>query len=118
VVVGLRDLPTQARVLDDAAPTLLLRTRSVPEVLDALAERGIVSVLLEGGPALAGAFLAAGAVDRVTWYIAPMLLGSGATAVSDAGVRTLTEALRLDVDSLAVLDGDVRVSGLIRQKGD
>nr|BFF04008.1 bifunctional diaminohydroxyphosphoribosylaminopyrimidine deaminase/5-amino-6-(5-phosphoribosylamino)uracil reductase RibD [Streptoalloteichus tenebrarius] len=77
VVVGVGDLPAGARVLDDSAETLHLRTRDVDEVLAALAERGVVDVLLEGGPRLAGAFLAAGRVRRVLAYLAPTLLGSG-----------------------------------------
>lgn len=83
-------VPAGARVLDDAAPTLIAvaedaETRlpdvvrlpraehglSVPALLDALHERGIRSVLLEGGPTLAGAFVARGAVDKVVGYLAP-----------------------------------------------
>jgi diaminohydroxyphosphoribosylaminopyrimidine deaminase / 5-amino-6-(5-phosphoribosylamino)uracil reductase len=42
--------------------------------LAALRERGISSVLCEGGPTLAGRLLAAGLVQRVVWLIAPTLL--------------------------------------------
>ena len=40
-------------------------------------EHDVVSVLLEGGPVLAGSFVAAGLVDRVVGYVAPALLGDG-----------------------------------------
>ncbi len=75
VVVGMREIPTSARVLDDAAPTLVLRTRDIGDVLDALTDHP--DVLLEGGPRLAGAFLAARSVDRIQAYLAPMFLGAG-----------------------------------------
>lgn len=50
---------------------------SVKAALSALFERGLTSILLEGGPRLAGAFFRAGAVDRVSLFIAPKLLGEG-----------------------------------------
>ena len=58
----------------------------LPALLDALQDRGVVSVLLEGGPTLAGAFVAQGLVDRVVGYVAPALLGAGPAALAGAGV--------------------------------
>lgn len=52
------------------------RGLSVPALLADLHARGVRSVLLEGGPTLAGAFVAAGAVDKVVGYLAPVLLGA------------------------------------------
>ena len=43
-----------------------------------LAERGIGSLLLEGGPHLNAAFLEAGLIDEVYWTIGPHLLGTDA----------------------------------------
>ncbi len=48
--------------------------------MKALRERRVRSILLEGGPTLAGSFLAAGLVDRVIGYIAPMVIGGGGLA--------------------------------------
>lgn len=45
--------------------------------MNALYERGITSVLLEGGPTLAREMLAAGLVDRFCWLIAARFLGGG-----------------------------------------
>lgn len=112
VVVGTGELPAGARIGDDAAPTLHLRTRDPHAVLAALAERGVVDVLLEGGPRLAGAFLAAGCVHRVLAYLAPKLLGAGPVALADAGVATITEALCLDVEEVTMSGPDVRVSAV------
>ncbi|WP_424190621.1 bifunctional diaminohydroxyphosphoribosylaminopyrimidine deaminase/5-amino-6-(5-phosphoribosylamino)uracil reductase RibD [Actinokineospora sp. G85] len=109
VVVGLGDIPAGARVLDDAAETLHVRTREPAEVLAALSARGVVDVLLEGGPALAGAFVAAGLVDRVLAYLAPALLGAGTPALGAAGVSTITGAHRFRVEGVTMSGPDVRV---------
>src|SRR3954463_13819834 len=55
-VMGLRDVPATARVLDDAAETVLLRPRDPHEALAALRGRDRQHVFLEGGPTLAQAF--------------------------------------------------------------
>ncbi|QBJ98898.1 bifunctional diaminohydroxyphosphoribosylaminopyrimidine deaminase/5-amino-6-(5-phosphoribosylamino)uracil reductase RibD [Rhodococcus sp. ABRD24] len=105
VVVGTREIPSTARVLDGAAPTLILRTHDVDEVLAALADRD--DVLVEGGPRLAGAFLAAGRIDRIQAYLAPVVLGAGSHAVEDAGVRTIAEALRFRRESVEPIGEDL-----------
>jgi diaminohydroxyphosphoribosylaminopyrimidine deaminase/5-amino-6-(5-phosphoribosylamino)uracil reductase len=109
VVVGRRPLPKSARVFDGTAPTVVLAERDPLLVLKRLAGRDVVSVLLEGGPTLAGAFLAAGAVDKVVAYLAPAFLGSGMSALGDAGVSSISEAFRWHVDEVATLGEDVRV---------
>ncbi|CAM5381108.1 bifunctional diaminohydroxyphosphoribosylaminopyrimidine deaminase/5-amino-6-(5-phosphoribosylamino)uracil reductase RibD [Streptomyces narbonensis] len=130
-----------ARILDDAAPTLIAiaenaenaenaatglpdvvrlpragRGLSVPALLDALHERGVRSVLLEGGPTLAGAFVAAGAVDQVVGYLAPVLLGAGPQALADAGITTITDALRLDVIETARIGTDIRITATPKER--
>ncbi|CAM5371607.1 bifunctional diaminohydroxyphosphoribosylaminopyrimidine deaminase/5-amino-6-(5-phosphoribosylamino)uracil reductase RibD [Streptomyces narbonensis] len=130
-----------ARILDDAAPTLIAiaenaenaenaatglpdvvrlpragRGLSVPALLDALHERGVRSVLLEGGPTLAGAFVAAGAVNQVVGYLAPVLLGAGPQALADAGITTITDALRLDVIETARIGTDIRITATPKER--
>ncbi|GAA1362072.1 bifunctional diaminohydroxyphosphoribosylaminopyrimidine deaminase/5-amino-6-(5-phosphoribosylamino)uracil reductase RibD [Streptomyces beijiangensis] len=120
-----------ARVLDEAAPTLIAVAEDaqteladaevvrlprsaagldIPALLAALQERGVRHVLLEGGPTLAGAFVAAGAVDRVVAYLAPVLLGEGPAALTGAGITTITEALRLDVTETVRIGADFRIT--------
>jgi diaminohydroxyphosphoribosylaminopyrimidine deaminase/5-amino-6-(5-phosphoribosylamino)uracil reductase len=113
-VMGLRDLPADRRVFDDAARTVHLRTRDPHEALKELFELDRQHVFLEGGPTLAAAFWAAGLVDEVVTYVAPILLGSGRQAVSDLGIGTIADAAHLTVTDVAVLepagpDDDVNV---------
>jgi diaminohydroxyphosphoribosylaminopyrimidine deaminase/5-amino-6-(5-phosphoribosylamino)uracil reductase len=118
--------PASAAVLDGAAPTLVVtggpsygdqRTLVIESdptdlraLLLALAERGVVSVLLEGGPTLAGSFLREGLVDRVVGYVAPALLGAGPPALADAGIGTIDEAIRMELTDVTRLGDDVRLT--------
>src|SRR5262245_34636271 len=104
VVMGERDLDPSRRIFDDAAETLHLRTRDPEAALKDLFARDRQHVFLEGGPTLAAAFLTAGLVDEVVTYVAPMLLGSGRSAVGDLGITTVSEALHLPVTDVTVLD--------------
>src|SRR5690606_41319518 len=45
------------------------------DVLDDLGARGVVQLLVEGGPSVAGAFHRAGLVDAYVLYLAPVLFG-------------------------------------------
>ncbi|MFF7011680.1 bifunctional diaminohydroxyphosphoribosylaminopyrimidine deaminase/5-amino-6-(5-phosphoribosylamino)uracil reductase RibD [Streptomyces fimicarius] len=124
-----------ARVLDDTAPTLVAVAEDAPTdhlpeaavlrlpraagrgldldaLLAALHERGVRSVLLEGGPTLAGAFVAAGKVDKVVGYLAPVLLGAGPAALADAGISTISGALRLDVTETVPIGPDLRITAV------
>ncbi len=56
---------------------LELHAGPLEEELRALAAEGVQSLLLEGGPTLAGAFLRAGLVDKLLLFVAPTLSGAG-----------------------------------------
>ena len=70
----------------------------------------MVSVLLEGGPTLAAAFVTAGLVDRVVAYVAPALLGAGPGVVGELGVGTITDAVRLRLCEVTRVGDDLRLT--------
>ncbi|OBG98104.1 bifunctional diaminohydroxyphosphoribosylaminopyrimidine deaminase/5-amino-6-(5-phosphoribosylamino)uracil reductase RibD [Mycobacterium sp. E3247] len=108
VVVGMREIPPEAKVLNDDSRTMVIRTHDPMEVIRALSDR--TDVLLEGGPTLAGAFLRAGAVNRILVYVAPMLLGGPVSAVDDVGVPTIARALRWQFDGIDRVGPDLLLS--------
>ena len=55
--------------------------------------RPVQSVLVEAGPGLATALLAADLVDRVWWFVAPKVVGAGTPAVRDLGTARMADAL-------------------------
>jgi diaminohydroxyphosphoribosylaminopyrimidine deaminase / 5-amino-6-(5-phosphoribosylamino)uracil reductase len=66
----------------------------VRSALDQLGALGITSVLLEGGPHLAGAFLDAGEIDEIRLFLAPLVLGGSAARdpLEGQGVQRISEA--------------------------
>jgi diaminohydroxyphosphoribosylaminopyrimidine deaminase/5-amino-6-(5-phosphoribosylamino)uracil reductase len=89
----------------------------VRSALDQLGAAGISSLLLEGGPHLAGAFLDAREIDEVRLFLAPLLLGGrkarvplegeGVDAIADAG-----RALSLECEAI---DDDLLISARMRE---
>lgn len=80
-------------------------------LLAGLADRGVHTVMVEGGPRLAAAFLSAGLVDRWLRYEAPVVLGGGVDwpdtfppARQGDPAFSLTRSLRVGRDLLTVLD--------------
>ena len=109
-VMGLRPVPAAARMLDDAARTLVLPTRDPAEALAKLFAEDRQHVFLEGGPTLAAAFLRAGLVDEVVAYVAPALLGAGRSSVGDLGVTSIDGIRRFDLLDTARVGDDVRLT--------
>lgn len=88
-----------ARALERAGAQVVRLERVDPEtVLADLLRHGVWSVLVEGGARIAGAFVEAGAFDRVAVDCAPVLIGGEEAPgpVAGAGTATLEGAPRLD----------------------
>jgi diaminohydroxyphosphoribosylaminopyrimidine deaminase/5-amino-6-(5-phosphoribosylamino)uracil reductase len=85
--------------------------------LDQLGALGVASVLLEGGPHLAGAFLDAGEIDEIRLFLAPLLLGGSAARdpLEGEGVERISEALRALTMSCESIGEDLLISARLRE---
>jgi diaminohydroxyphosphoribosylaminopyrimidine deaminase/5-amino-6-(5-phosphoribosylamino)uracil reductase len=90
------------------------RVRSALEQLSAI---GVSSVLLEGGPHLAGAFLDAGEIDEIRLFLAPLLLGGSAARdpLEGKGVERISEALRALTCECERVGEDLLISARLRE---
>jgi diaminohydroxyphosphoribosylaminopyrimidine deaminase / 5-amino-6-(5-phosphoribosylamino)uracil reductase len=134
-------LPAVGRVFDGSAPTLVATTErasddrraewesagaevqvcerdayggvSLAALVAALGKRDVQGVLVEGGPTLAWSAVRDGVVDRVVFYLAPLLVGgAGArSAMEGAGFAPIADAVRLTPTSVARLGDDLRWEG-------
>jgi diaminohydroxyphosphoribosylaminopyrimidine deaminase / 5-amino-6-(5-phosphoribosylamino)uracil reductase len=142
VVTRSADLPPEAKVLatarqtrtivvaDEATPAArrMLETRGAELIevggsglrgaLQTLAGLGLLDVLCEGGPTLAGELLAEGLIDRVLLFLAPLIVGRGAPDLFAApAVHAVDRAWRLtDVSWRPVCD-DLMLSGTVVKGG-
>jgi diaminohydroxyphosphoribosylaminopyrimidine deaminase/5-amino-6-(5-phosphoribosylamino)uracil reductase len=92
-------------------------TARVRAALLQLGETGITSILLEGGPRLAGAFLDADEIDELRLFVAPIVLGgrTARSALEGEGVETIAEAphaLSMDCESLG---DDLLISARLKE---
>lgn len=110
VVIGDSAVPRDARAQDGAAPSLRLTGHDPGRALAELADRGVQHVLLEGGPTLLTAWLAADVVDAVIWFVAPMRLGAGPVAV-----LRMVVPVAVDVQEMRPMGDDVAVMGTVRR---
>jgi diaminohydroxyphosphoribosylaminopyrimidine deaminase/5-amino-6-(5-phosphoribosylamino)uracil reductase len=122
VVVGRAASRLATDALEAAGADVIVATGEneparVRSALDQLGQAGITSILLEGGPRLAGAFLDAGEVDEIRLFVAPVVVG-GSNArdpLEGEGVERIAEATRalvLDVERIA---DDVLISARLRE---
>jgi diaminohydroxyphosphoribosylaminopyrimidine deaminase/5-amino-6-(5-phosphoribosylamino)uracil reductase len=143
VVDGQGRTPLSARILDDAAPTLVAvgadadpdRRKQLREsraevvelprqggrldlraLLATLYEREVRQVLVEGGATLAGSFVRERLVDAVVGYHAPTLLGAGPPVLADAGITTLAASMRLSLSDVRQVGNDVRIVARVERE--
>ncbi len=87
--------------------------RDLLAVLTELGRRGIQSVLVEGGAGVASALLEAGLVDKVTFFIAPMIIGGreAPNAIGGSGAERIADAIDLQDLEVSQRGADFEITG-------
>lgn len=122
VVVGRAASRTAVSSLTSAGAQVLVATGAnepdrVRSALLQLGARGITSVLLEGGPHLAGAFLDAGEIDELRLFLAPLVLG-GRTArdpIEGQAPERIADAVRALTLTCESVGEDLLASARLRE---
>ncbi len=89
----------------------------VRSALDQLGSSAITSLLLEGGPHLAGGFFDAEEIDEIRLFLAPLVVGgkSARTPVEGEGTEAIGEAMRAHGLECERIDDDLLVRARIRE---
>ena len=87
--------------------------RDLLSLLEQLGGRLLQSVLIEGGAGIAGTFLHSGLVNKVTFFIAPMIIGGRAApnAIGGTGAESLTDAIQLESVEVVQRGRDLEITG-------
>jgi diaminohydroxyphosphoribosylaminopyrimidine deaminase / 5-amino-6-(5-phosphoribosylamino)uracil reductase len=88
----------------------------LPALLGALGRRGVTSVLVEGGPTLAAAFLTAGLVDEIVGYIRAAVLGAGRPLLDLPDVRSIADLRAFRLTAVEQIGQDARISAVARRR--
>lgn len=110
-----RHPPPGAEALEVPCPGGAMAPR---DILAALAERGLSRVLVEGGADTLGRFLDAGMIDELHLMVAPIVLGSGKTGLNLAPIDRLDQALRPEVRTMRMADGDMLAICALGREGE
>jgi diaminohydroxyphosphoribosylaminopyrimidine deaminase/5-amino-6-(5-phosphoribosylamino)uracil reductase len=90
---------------------------SFAAIVRALGDRGLTSLLVEGGATVAAEALCAGVVDRLVLFLAPALLGGDAVpAVGALGLRRVADAIALETPSVARVGHDLVLEARVRRR--
>jgi diaminohydroxyphosphoribosylaminopyrimidine deaminase/5-amino-6-(5-phosphoribosylamino)uracil reductase len=116
IVFGDPESPGTAALRGQGVEIVNLKRRDLNSVLRELASRSLQSVLVEGGSTIAGEFLEAGLVNKVTFFIAPKIVGGveAPSAIGGTGVDAMAEALELEQVAVVQRGKDIEVTGYPR----
>lgn len=111
----LRDAGAEVCVLPERAGRVDLAA-----LMDALGRRGVLNLLVEGGGDLAGGALAAGVVDRVMLFYAPLIIGGrdAVPAVGGEGAECVADALRLHDVTTRRIGDDLLIEGSLPREAE
>ena len=88
------------------------------KLLTVLGQKQITSVLVEGGAALTGSFCDRNLADKVTVFIAPIIIGGekARTAIGGKGTDKIVNSLKLERIKTKRFDSDMMITGYIGRK--
>jgi len=110
IVMGLREIPSDFNLHNDAAETVFLRSHDFSDLLQLCAEREFNQLLIESGSELGTALLKAGLIDELIIFQAASLLGSGQSFIGDLGATNIKEKMDFLIRDVAQFGNDLKIT--------
>jgi diaminohydroxyphosphoribosylaminopyrimidine deaminase/5-amino-6-(5-phosphoribosylamino)uracil reductase len=110
IVMGNSSIDQKSNILNDDAPTQIIKSQEIPALIDFVNQAGFNRVLVESGPIFGSALLAAGLIDEVILYLAPTIFGSGTNSIAEIGIKTITDRLDLILISNEAIGSDLKLT--------
>jgi len=134
VVAGRQSLPVDRRIWERSPLVISARSLGVPsgEVMvvggedewpdpvksaQALADRGLLDVLLEGGPQLAGAWWRAGVVSRAVIYVGARMAGGSGMPPLEGDFATMAQSRAVNIKDVRMVGPDIRIEFILPEGG-
>lgn len=114
IICGEQAVPATNQIFDNEARTVVVKSKSIPDLMSMLSDEGFNQVLVEAGPTFGSALLVSGNIDELIIYQAPKLLGAGKDFVSDLGISTLDNHLELELLSVERCGSDIKSHYAVR----
>jgi diaminohydroxyphosphoribosylaminopyrimidine deaminase/5-amino-6-(5-phosphoribosylamino)uracil reductase len=133
-------MPLNARVLKDPSKLIIATTRKankskikklqqkgvnvlvidvkqgrvdLQKLMKALGKLEITSIMIEGGAVLNSAVIKSGIVDKILFFLAPSVIGSGLGAIGDLGITKVGKSIQLKHSSSKKIGKDILVEGYL-----
>ncbi len=110
IVMGLREIPSEFNLHNDAAETVFLKSHDFSELLKLCADRDFNLVFVESGSELGTALLKAGLIDELVIFQAASLLGSGLSFIGDLGATNIKEKMDFVIRDVAQFGNDLKIT--------
>ncbi len=110
IVIGLREIPSDFNLHNDAAETIFLRSHDFSELLKLCAEYDFNQVFVESGSELGTALLKAGLIDELVVFQAASLLGSGQSFIGDLGATNISQKMDFVIRDIAQFGNDLKIT--------
>jgi diaminohydroxyphosphoribosylaminopyrimidine deaminase/5-amino-6-(5-phosphoribosylamino)uracil reductase len=110
IVMGLREVPSDFNLHNEAAETIFLRSHDFSELLELCAEREFNQVFVESGSELGTALLKAGLIDELIIFQAASLLGSGLSFMGDLGATNISQKMDFVIRDVTQFGNDLKIT--------
>jgi len=117
IVMGLREIPNDFNLHNEAAETIFVCSHDFAELLKICAERDFNQVFVESGSELGTALLKAELIDELVIFQAASLLGSGLSFIGDLGATNIQEKMDFSIKNVRQIGNDIKLT-LTKEMGN
>jgi diaminohydroxyphosphoribosylaminopyrimidine deaminase/5-amino-6-(5-phosphoribosylamino)uracil reductase len=110
IVMGSSEIAANIQIFNDAAETVLIKSRNFDDLLALANDRGFNQLLIESGPTFGTALLREDLIDEIVLFQAPTLLGSGTPSIGDLGITNISGRLDFEISDVEIIGSDLKIT--------
>ena len=110
IVMGSSEIAANIQIFNDAAETVLIKSRNFDDLLALANDRGFNQLLIESGPTFGTALLREDLIDEIVLFQAPTFLGSGTPSIGDLGITNISGRLDFEISDVEIIGSDLKIT--------